>query len=96
MTSARMKPRARSEWMAPAASTAEAPSGMVQARVSSGPGREEADEPQQRVAGADDALQAGAFQAEVLAEDLRLLLVELADLHLDARRERHHARCGRG
>ena len=37
MTSARMKPRARSEWMAPAASTADAPWVSVQARVSSGP-----------------------------------------------------------
>ena len=35
--SARMKPRARSVWIAPAASTAVAPSGIGQARTSSGP-----------------------------------------------------------
>ena len=61
---------------------------MVQARVSSGPGGEERDEAQQLVAQPDDALQAGALQAQVLAEDGGLLLGQLADLHLDARRER--------
>ena len=47
------------------------------------PGGEEADEAEQVVAGADDAYHARALQPEILAEDLRFLLVKLPDLHLD-------------
>src|SRR5690606_23530805 len=50
-------------------------------------GREEGDEPQRVVAGADEALEAGALEAHVGEERLRLLGLELRELLLDARRD---------
>ncbi len=74
--------------MAPAASTAVAPVGDGPGPGLVGSGGEERDEPQELVAQPDDPLQAGAFEPQVLAEHGGLLLGQLADLHLDARRER--------
>ena len=56
---------------------------MVHARVSSGPAVKKEIRPSSRVAQADHALEADSVSAHVLAENGRLVIVELADLHLD-------------
>ena len=73
--------------MAPAASTAFEPSGIGQARTSSGPGGQERDEPEQLVRQRDDPVQAGLGDAELLHEHRRLVGLELAELHLDPGRQ---------
>ena len=78
--------------MAPAASTAVDPSGMVHARVSSGPAVKNEIRPEQPIGQPDDALEARLRQAEVGAEHGRFFGLELADFHLDAPRQRLHLR----
>ncbi len=74
--------------MAPAASTADEPSGMGQARTSSGSGGQERDQPEQPVRQLDDPAQAGLLEAELLHEHRGLVGLELAELHLDLGRQR--------
>ena len=73
-----MKPRARSEWIAAAASTAVAPRRSVQARHSSSPAVKKLNSPSSCVGQADDAAAARLGDAQVLHEERRVVLGELA------------------
>ena len=70
---ARMKPRSKSEWMTPAACGALVPTVIVQARASFGPHREIGDQAEQRIAGPDETVEAGLFEAQRLEEFLLFL-----------------------
>ena len=74
--------------MAPAASTAVEPSGIGQARTSSGPAVRNEMRPEQPVRQGDHPVQARLGDAELLHEDRRLVGLELAELHLDLGRQR--------
>jgi hypothetical protein len=76
-----MKPFARSVWMAPAASTAVEPAGIVGAR------REERDQAEQSVGEVNHALESGLGDPELLHERRRVLRLQLPQLHLDPRRQ---------
>ena len=82
-----MKPLARSVWIAAAASTAVEPSGIGQARTSSGPGGQERDQPEQPVRQRDHPVQPRLGDPELLHEHERLVGLELAELHLDPGRQ---------
>ncbi len=96
MTSARMKPRSKSVWIAPAACGAVAPTRTVQARTSFGPAVKIGLQAQQPVGAADHAVQSRLAQAELGQEFAALGLVQLRDLRLDGRAHRHHHRPVRG
>ena len=92
MTSARMKPRSKSEWMTPAAPGAKR-------AAADGPGAallfarsEVGDQVEQRVGLADESVEAGLFEAEAVEELVALLGFESSDLRLDGGRDHHHFR----
>ena len=88
MVSAQMKPRAKSVWMRPAASTAVLPARMGQARASVSVAVREADQAEEAMAGVNHAGEAGRIKPERLEEfGLLRRLIEQRDLRLDRSRD---------
>ena len=80
MTSARIKPRSKSEWILPAACGALVPFSMVQARTSCSPGGQVAHQAEQIVADLDQAVKTGLMQTQLGQEHLLLLCVHACDI----------------